>query len=188
MGMGEPLDNYDNVLKFLRLVSAPEGLNVSPRNISLSTCGLVPQMRRLAEEGLGVNLTVSLHAVTDEVRRKNMPIAKTYHVDEVVAAARNYFERTGRRVIYEYVLLKNENMTAADVAGLARITRGYPCHVNLIMLNAPKGGKNTACSPSEARAFLAALTVAGVSATLRRSMGADIEGACGQLRSARSAK
>ncbi|MDR3318240.1 MAG: 23S rRNA (adenine(2503)-C(2))-methyltransferase RlmN [Clostridiales bacterium] len=182
MGMGEPLDNYDHVLKFIRTVSAPESLNIGQRNISLSTCGLVPEILRLAEEGLGVNLTISLHATTDVTRRKNMPVAKTYSIDRLISAAKYYFDKTGRRVIYEYVLLKGENMSPADAANLARITRGYPSHVNLIMLNASGALKNTACTPAEARAFFCALAEAGVSVTIRRSVGAEIEGACGQLR------
>ncbi|MDR0856020.1 MAG: 23S rRNA (adenine(2503)-C(2))-methyltransferase RlmN [Clostridiales bacterium] len=181
MGMGEPLDNYDNVVKFLRLVSAPAGLNISQRNISLSTCGIVPAIHRLADEGLGVNLTISLHATTDEARARNMPVARAYPLSDLIAAARAYFDKTGRRVIFEYVMLKDENMSAEDVTRLSRLLRGFPAHVNLIMLN-PGPKRAAPCSPRDAYRFLDALTAAGLSATIRRSMGGKILGACGQLR------
>jgi len=182
MGSGEPLDNYDNTVKFLRLVTDSRGLGISRRNISLSTCGLSGGIRRLADEGLAVNLSVSLHATTDANRQKIMPVARKYSIAAVMDAVRYYFEQTGRRVIIEYCLTK-ENTTAHDVKRLAELTRGLSCHVNLITLNAaPKSGSVTGCTKEEAKTFSDRLTSANVSNTIRRSMGADIEGACGQLR------
>lgn len=181
MGSGEPLDNYENVAGFLRLVNAPDGLHIGQRCISLSTCGLCDGIRRLADDGFAVTLSISLHATTDENRRKIMPIAQKFSIRELVSAAQYYFEKTGRRVIFEYALVK-ENMTVFDVKRLNEITRGYSAHVNLIMLNPVKERRVVGCTKPEADRFLKRLNEAGVSATLRRSMGADIEGACGQLR------
>ena len=182
MGSGEPLDNYDNVMKFLRLVNDERGLNISLRNISLSTCGLVPRMYDLAEEGLPVTLSVSLHAPNDEIRRKMMPVANAYPMDQLLKACDNYIEKTGRRVIFEYALVSGVNcdMRAADE--LAKRLRGLRCHVNLIPLNSVKERQLEAPARREAEAFLQRLTERHISATIRREMGADIEGACGQLR------
>lgn len=182
MGSGEPLDNYDNTVKFLRLLSDADGLNISPRNVSLSTSGLVPQMYKFAEENISVNLTVSLHSPFDEERQKIMPIAKRYKISEILAACENYFDKTGRRYIFEYVLIKGENDTPRHAEGLIRLLKGKPCHVNLIRLNAVKEKSLTAGTEKEAYRFLGALEKGGLSATLRRKMGEDIEGACGQLR------
>ncbi len=182
MGSGEPLDNYDNVVRFIRDMSAADGINISPRNVSLSTCGLVPQMYSLAEEGLPVNLTVSLHAVTDEERARTMPIAKRYKISEILAACTNYFQKTGRRYIFEYSLIEGENSDEPHARALAALLRGRPCHVNLIRLNDVKERKLSAASERAAHAFLNTLISCGISATLRRRMGADIGGACGQLR------
>lgn len=182
MGSGEPLDNYDNVLAFLRLVNAKDGLNISFRNISLSTCGIVPKMRELAESGVHVTLSVSLHSPEDELRKKLMPVANRYTVAEVVDAAKHYVEATGRRVIFEYALIRGTNDTPEYAKKLAALLKGFQCHVNLIPLNEVKerGMKGTA--REEAKRFLETLSSLGVSATIRREMGADIEGACGQLR------
>ncbi len=182
MGSGEPLDNYDNVLAFIREISAPGGLNISPRNISLSTCGLVPEMYRLADEGLPVNLCVSLHSPFDEERRKIMPVAKKYSVREIVAACDNYFEKTGRRYIFEYSLIKGVNDTPAAAAALISLLGGKPCHINLIRLNEVKERGLKSTVESDAHSFLSRLRKGGLSATLRRRTGADIGGACGQLR------
>ena len=182
MGSGEPLDNYDNVVKFLRLVNDPEGLNISLRNISLSTCGLVPRMLDFAEEGLPVTLSLSLHAPNDEIRRKIMPVANAYAYDEVMAACKNYVEKTGRRVIFEYALIKDVNCDVKQAEELARRLRGLQCHVNLIPLNDVRERNLRAPSRQEVDAFLKRLTLKNISATVRREMGADIEGACGQLR------
>ncbi len=182
MGSGEPLDNYDNVIKFLRDLAAEGGINISPRNVSLSTCGLVPQMYKLAEEGLPVNLTVSLHNVTDDERARTMPIAKRYKIGEILSACNNYFKKTGRRYIFEYSLIEGENADEAHAKALIELLKGRPCHVNLIRLNEVKERKLMAASERGAQTFLKTLTDGGISATLRRRMGADIGGACGQLR------
>ena len=182
MGSGEPLDNYDNVIKFIRDMSAEGGINISPRNVSLSTCGLVPQMYSLAEEGLPVNLTVSLHNVTDEERARTMPIAKKYKISEILDACTNYFNKTGRRYIFEYSLIEGENADERHARALITLLKGRPCHVNLIRLNDVKERKLLAASERGAQTFLKILTDGGLSATLRRRMGADIGGACGQLR------
>lgn len=182
MGSGEPLDNYDETVKFLRLVSDKEGINISPRNISLSTCGLVPKMYDLAREGLDVNLTVSLHSPFDEERKRIMPVAKTYSIREILDACAEYFEKTGRRYIFEYVLIKGENDTERHAAELIRLLKGRPCHVNLIRLNVVKERRLKGGTEKEAYRFLGLLTDGGLSATLRRKTGEDIGGACGQLR------
>lgn len=182
MGSGEPLDNYDNTIKFLRLVSAPEGINVSQRNISLSTSGLVPNMRKLAEENVSVNLTVSLHSPFDEERQKIMPIAKTYKISQIIDACVYYFNKTGRRYIFEYVLIKGENDTPRHADGLIKLLKGKPCHVNLIRLNEVKENELKSSTDKEAYRFLGLLEKGGLSATVRRRMGEDIDGACGQLR------
>ena len=188
MGSGEPLDNYANVVKFLRLVTAEQGLNISPRNISLSTCGIVPKMYALAEEGLPVNLTVSLHAVTDEERARTMPVAKAYAIADILKACEYYFEKTGRRYIFEYALIEGENADRAHAERLAALLKGRPCHVNLIRLNEVK--ERSLCGTGEKAAyrFLGELEKRGISATLRRRTGAEIGGACGQLRAARLAE
>lgn len=182
MGSGEPLDNYDNVVKFLRLVNAPEGLNISLRNISLSTCGLVPRMLDFAKEGLPVTLSLSLHAPNDEIRRKIMPVANAYAYADVIDACRQYVEATGRRVIFEYALIRNLNSDLACADELARRLRGLRCHVNLIPLNDVRERNLEAPDRRTVDAFLKRLELKRVSATVRREMGADIEGACGQLR------
>ena len=182
MGSGEPLDNYDNVVRFLRLVNAPEGFGISLRNISLSTCGLVPQLRRFADEHLPVTLSVSLHAPNDQIRRRIMPVANVWPMGELLDACRNYVDRTGRRVIFEYALIRNVNCAAEHADELAARLRGFQCHVNLIPLNAVKERSLDAPSTGEVQAFLRRLESKHISATVRREMGADIEGACGQLR------
>ncbi|MBQ3597536.1 MAG: 23S rRNA (adenine(2503)-C(2))-methyltransferase RlmN [Clostridia bacterium] len=182
MGSGEPLDNYDNVIKFLRLVSDEHGINISPRNVSLSTAGLVPQMYKLADEGLPVNLTVSLHSPIDEERKKIMPIANAYSIAEIIKACDNYFEKTGRRFIFEYVLIKGNNDTPKHAQTLIDLLSKKPCHVNLIRLNEVKENQLKSVADKDAYRFLGLLERGGVSATVRRRMGDDIEGACGQLR------
>ena len=182
MGSGEPLDNYDNVVKFLRLVNDPKGLNISLRNISLSTCGLVRRMYDFAREGLPVTLSLSLHAPNDEIRRQIMPVANAYGYEEVLTACKYYIEQTGRRVIFEYALIKNLNSDVRHAEELARRLRGMRCHVNLIPLNDVKERKLEAPDRRTVDAFLKRLELKHISATVRREMGADIEGACGQLR------
>jgi len=182
MGSGEPFDNYDNVVKFLRLVNDPKGLNISLRNISLSTCGLVRRMYDFAAEGMPVTLSLSLHAPNDEIRQKIMPVANAYPMGQVLDACRYYVEKTGRRVIFEYALIKNMNCDVKHAEELARRLRGLQCHVNLIPLNDVKERNLEAPSKQEVAAFQRRLELKNISATVRREMGADIDGACGQLR------
>ena len=182
MGSGEPLDNYDNVVKFLRLISAEEGFGMSARNISLSTCGIVPKMLKLAEENLPINLTVSLHATTDEERVRTMPIAKAYKISEILKACENYFKKTGRRYYFEYTLIDGENCDEEHAKRLIDLLKGKPCHVNLIRLNEVKERDLASVTDKKAYRFLGMLEKGGLSATLRRQIGVDIGGACGQLR------
>ncbi|MEA5060579.1 MAG: 23S rRNA (adenine(2503)-C(2))-methyltransferase RlmN [Candidatus Pelethousia sp.] len=182
MGSGEPLDNYDNVVKFLQIVTAPQGMNISPRNISLSTCGLVPELLRFMQEAPHVTLSISLHAVDDESRSRIMPINKRYDLQTLLPAARSYAENTGRRVIFEYALMEGQNSSRQDAAKLAALLRGMNCHVNLIPLNPVQERGLAGVSREKAHLFASWLEEKGVSATVRREMGTDIEGACGQLR------
>ena len=182
MGSGEPFDNYDEVVKFLKLVSSEGGLNISLRNISLSTCGLVNKIYDFAREKLPVNLTISLHQPFDDRRKKLMPVAKVYTVEEILKACDYYFEQTGRRFIFEYSLVKGENDGIDCANELIRLLKHRPCHVNVIRLNEVKENKYKATTEKEAYAFVALLEKGGLSATVRRLNGADIEGACGQLR------
>ena len=182
MGSGEPFDNYDNVIKFLLLVNDEDGLNIAARNISISTCGLVPQMKRFAEENIQATLTISLHNAFDEKRKQLMPIANKYSIAEIMEAARFYFEKTGRRVIFEYTLIEGKNDSDEDAKKLASLLKGFPSHVNLIRLNPVKERNLRAVSTDKATEFLSKLEKLRVSATLRRQMGNDIDGACGQLR------
>ena len=182
MGSGEPLDNYEQVVRFLRLVSHPEGLNIGLRHISMSTCGLVDQMKRFAQEGLPVTLSLSLHAPNDTIRRQLMPIANRYTIDETLDACRNYIEKTGRRVVFEYALVDGVNASPACAEELSSRLRGMQCHVNLIPLNTVKERNLFGVTEAQVRAFLETLEKRHISATRRREMGDDIEGACGQLR------
>lgn len=182
MGSGEPFDNYENVVKFLRNLTAEGGICISARNVSLSTCGLVPKMIAFADEGIPLNLTVSLHASTDEERRKIMPVAKAYPISDILNACAHYFKKTGRRYIFEYSLIAGENCDEEHALALAELLKGKPCHVNLIRLNEVKERDLRTVTDKEAYRFLGVLEKNGISATLRRSMGADIGGACGQLR------
>lgn len=182
MGSGEPLDNYQNVAKFIELVSSPEGINISQRNISLSTCGLCENIKKLADDGYKITLTISLHSAIDQIRKSIMPIANKYKVADIVEAAKYYFKKTGRRVIYEYALIKDVNMDEESLQALVNITKGYSCHINLIMLNYVKEKGLKPCTREQAKEFEIKLKKHNVSVTIRRSMGSDIEGACGQLR------
>ena len=189
MGSGEPLDNYDQTVRFLRLLRDPDGLHIGLRNVSLSTCGLTPQMLRLAEEGLPVTLCVSLHAPNDAIRRELMPVARAYPMEALLAACRTYVAKTGRRLIFEYALMRGVNDAPEHAEELAGRLRGLQCHVNLIPLNPiiPKGQGERglrAADPGAVRGFLARLEQLRISATLRRELGCDIQGACGQLRHA----
>ena len=182
MGIGEPLDNFDNVMRFLELVNSPEGMNISMRHISLSTCGLVPKMYQFAEENLPVTLSVSLHAPNDEIRRQTMPVANAYPMDELLAACRNYIDKTGRRIIFEYALVGGVNCEEKHAIELASRLRGMQCHVNLIPLNAVEERHLKGVNEQTVQRFLHKLEELHISATRRREMGDDIEGACGQLR------
>jgi len=182
MGSGEPLDNYEQVIRFLRLLREEGGVQLSLRNVSLSTCGLVPRILQLAEEGLPVTLCISLHAPNDEIRRKTMPIANTYTIDQILEACRVYLKKTGRRIIFEYALSDGVNAGEEQAYELADRLRGMQCHVNLIPLNAVKERSLRSVTEAQTARFLKALESRHISATRRREMGDDIEGACGQLR------
>ncbi len=182
MGSGEPLDNYDNVVKFLNLVSDAGGINISQRNISLSTCGLVDKIKELAELNLQITLTISLHAPNDEMRREIMPIANRYSLKELIDAIKYYFNKTKRRIVFEYSLISGKNDTFACADELTKLLHGIVCHVNLIPLNEVKERGMVGTNRKKAYAFMDRLVSNGISATVRRTIGADIEGACGQLR------
>ncbi len=182
MGSGEPMDNYENVLRFIRLLTDEKGYHMSQRNITLSTCGIVPGIRRLSEEGLPVTLALSLHAVSDEERRQLMPVARKYPLQEVLAACDAYFEKTGRRVSFEYSLVKGVNDSGGHARRLAVLLKGKNCHVNLIPVNPIKERLFQSTSRAEAANFQLTLEKYGINATIRREMGRDIQGACGQLR------
>jgi 23S rRNA (adenine2503-C2)-methyltransferase len=182
MGSGEPFDNYQNVLKFLDLVSMEKGIGISERNISLSTSGLADKVREFADSGHKVTLSISLHAPFDELRSSIMPVNKKYNINKIVSASKYYFEKTGRRVIFEYTLIKGTNDSPECAKELATLTRGFPSHVNLIRLNEVKERNHKAPTEDATKEFLKRLEALGVSATIRRSLGNDIEGACGQLR------
>ena len=182
MGSGEPFDNYDNVLAFLDEVSLDAGINISERNISLSTSGLCDKIKDFADSGHKVTLSISLHAPFDTLRSNLMPVNKRFPISELVSAAKYYFNKTGRRIIFEYTLIKGENDSDACAKELARLTKGFPSHVNLIRLNEVKERNHVAPTQDATQAFLQKLEKLGVSATIRKSLGNDIEGACGQLR------
>ena len=182
MGSGEPLDNYDNVIKFLQLVSSENGINISQRNISLSTCGLVDKIKQMADLNLQITLTISLHAPNDNMRKEIMPIANKYSLKELIDAVKYYFNKTKRRIVFEYSLISNNNDSFECADELAKLLKGLVCHVNLIPLNEVKERGMVGTNRKRAYAFMDRLTEKGISATVRRTMGADIEGACGQLR------
>ncbi len=191
MGIGEPLDNYDNSVRFLRLVSHPDGLNIGLRHISLSTCGLVDQIRRLAEENLPITLSISLHASDDATRDALMPVNRKYPIDTLLAACRDYFAATGRRVSFEYTLIGGKNDTIAQADALAaRLKSGMHavCHVNLILLNEVKETGLSTVARKNAEAFRDQLLRRGINATIRRRLGSDINASCGQLRLRHSEK
>lgn len=182
MGIGEPLDNYDNIIKFLKILNHELGLNIGYRHISLSTCGLVPQILKLAKESLPITLSVSLHAPNDEIRDKTMPINKTYRVDKLIEACKIYSETTKRRITFEYALIEGVNNSSEHAIELAHKLKRMLCHVNLIPINSigntgfEKGSRNSVYR------FQDVLRTQGIEATIRRELGADIEAACGQLR------
>lgn len=182
MGIGEPLDNYDTVLRFLGLVNSKEGLNIGMRHISLSTCGLVDKIDRLAEENLQLTLSVSLHAPTDEVRSSIMPVNRRYPVAELMQACRRYFEKTGRRISFEYAMIRGVNDTPEMARLLIGRLRGIAAHVNLIPLNEVAESPLKPSTPEAVRLFQKTLEESGIPATVRRTLGSDIDASCGQLR------
>ena len=182
MGTGEPFDNYDNLAGFLRLLHDPNGLNLSLRNITVSTCGLVPGIQKFAEDFPQVNLAISLHAPNDEIRCRTMPVSKAYPMPELLSACREYAEKTGRRVTFEYTLIKGVNDQKEHAEELVQRLRGMLCHVNLIPLNTVKESGFDTTAKKDAQTFQALLESKGIPATIRRELGDDIDGACGQLR------
>lgn len=182
MGIGEPLDNFDSVRRFLELVNAPEGMNIGMRHISLSTCGLVPKIDALAQEDLQLTLSVSLHAPTDEVRSSIMPVNRKYNVEQLMSACKRYFEKTGRRISFEYAMIRGVNDTPEMAELLLQRLRGMAAHVNLIPLNNVEESPLKPSLPESVRAFQQYLESHGVPATVRRTLGSDIDASCGQLR------
>lgn len=182
MGMGEPLDNYENLIRFIRLLSDDRGINISQRNITVSTCGLVDRIRRLMEEKLQITLAISLHAPNDEIRRKTMPVAKKYSIDEIFSVCREYIRNTGRRITFEYSMIDGVNDGKAHALELARRCRGMNCHINLIPLNDVKERKCHRSTEENIRDFKIILEKNRINVTIRREMGSDIDAACGQLR------
>ncbi len=182
MGSGEPLDNFDNVVKFLNMVTSSSGFDIGVRKISLSTCGVADKIIELADLNMQVTLTISLHASTDTKRSSLMPINKSNNISRVISAAKYYFNQTKRRIIFEYALIDGENTGVAEAKKLASLLKGLPCHVNLINLNYVKERNLKGASKDTIKEFMDTLDKYNISNTLRRSMGNDIEGACGQLR------
>ncbi|MBQ3126703.1 MAG: 23S rRNA (adenine(2503)-C(2))-methyltransferase RlmN [Clostridia bacterium] len=190
MGIGEPLDNYDNVLRFLRLVGDPKGLNIGYRHISLSTCGLCDKIAQLAEENLPITLSISLHAPDDETRSALMPVNRKYNIDTLLSTCRAYWNKTGRRISFEYTLIAGQNDSTAQAEKLAeRLNRGLrsrtetmPIHVNLIPVNPVRERDFSGSDAAAIKAFAAVLEKRGIRATVRRKLGGDIDASCGQLR------
>lgn len=182
MGTGEPLDNYDNLMTFLRMLTDGDGLHISQRNVTVSTCGLVPEIRRLALENLQITLALSLHAATDEKRRQLMPIAERYAIPELMEACAEYFEKTGRRITFEYSLLAGVNDTDEDAVKLAALAKRLHCHINLIPVNPVTERGFVQPKSARIQAFKEKLEKERIAVTVRREMGRDIDGACGQLR------
>ena len=182
MGTGEPLDNYDNLLRFIRMISDENGLHISQRNITVSTCGIVPRMYDLAGEDLQITLAISLHASNQQKREKLMPVAKKYSLEELMEACRNYFEKTGRRLTFEYSLVGGENDSQEDAEELAHLIKGLNCHINLIPVNPIKERSYVQSDKKVIANFQNKLEKYQINVTIRREMGRDIDGACGQLR------
>ncbi len=182
MGTGEPLDNYDNVMAFLKLVSRPGGVNIGMRHISLSTCGLVPMIDRLAQEKLQLTLSVSLHAPNDQLRSQLMPVNRKYPLDQLIPACRRYFSQTGRRISFEYAMIDGMTDTIDCARQLNRLLEGFPCHINLIPLNHVEGSPLRPSSREQLERFQEVLLRRGQNVTVRRSLGGDISASCGQLR------
>ena len=182
MGIGEPLDNYDNVIRSIKLINHPMGLNIGARHISLSTCGLVPNIYKLADENIQCTLSISLHATTDEKRKEIMPIANRYSIKEILDACRYYIKVTGRRISFEYALIYGKNDTYEDAMGLVKLLRGMIAHVNLIPVNEIKEKEYKKATEKSIESFMNTLNSCGIVTTVRRELGSDIDAACGQLR------
>ncbi len=182
MGIGEPLDNYDNSVKFLHLVNDPEGIGIGYRHISLSTCGVVPGIYKLAKENLPITLSISLHAPTQEYRERIMPVAKSWSIDELLTACRDYIGVTGRRISFEYAMINGVNDSTECALTLSKLLHGMLCHVNLIPLNDVKERSYTKSSQKTIESFVSVLEKHGITATVRRKLGSDINASCGQLR------
>ena len=182
MGMGEPLDNYENVVKFLKMISSEDHLNIGMRHISLSTCGIVDKIYKLAEENMQLTLSISLHASGDETRKKIMKIANRWSISELIEACKYYIKKTGRRISFEYIMIDGVNDKPADAERLIKLLKGVLCHVNLIPLNGENNANLKRSSKNCIYRFKNALEAGNISATIRRTLGEDIEGACGQLR------
>ena len=188
MGIGEPLDNFDNVMDFLSIISSPDGVNIGMRNISLSTCGIVPMIDKLAEKKLQLTLSISLHAPNDAMRSGMMPVNDAYPVAQLIAACRRYQQTTGRRVSFEYSMVRGVNDSPATAKELAALIRGMGAHVNLIPINPVDGSPYSATDAENVKRFQTLLTDLGVHATVRRRLGSDISAACGQLRREEAAR
>ena len=182
MGIGEPLDNFDNVMRFLELVNHPEGMNISMRHISLSTCGLVPMIDKLAERKLQISLAISLHGPTDEIRNRIMPVNKAYPIAELLSACRRYYDATSRRIHFEYAMIDGVNDREQDAKELLRRLKGLPAHFNLIPLNHVEESPLKPSSRAAVARFQKILEDGGITATVRRTLGGDIDASCGQLR------
>ena len=182
MGIGEPLDNFDNVLRFLELVNSKEGMNISMRHISLSTCGLVPKIDELAAHKLQISLAISLHGPNDEIRNKIMPVNKAYPIDELLAACRRYYDVTGRRIHFEYAMIDGVNDREEDARELLRRLKGLGAHINMIPLNHVEESPLKPSSRAAVAKFQKILEDGGITATVRRTLGGDIDASCGQLR------
>jgi 23S rRNA (adenine2503-C2)-methyltransferase len=182
MGTGEPLDNYDNVMRFIRIITDPNGLNISARNITVSTCGIPDKIRAFAEEGLPVTLALSLHAPNNEIRKQLMPVASKYDLNEVLDAFQYYYEKTGRRLTFEYSLVDGINDEEEHAKELCRLVKGINCHINLIPVNPIKERNYRKSESSKIQNFKNILEKNRINVTIRREMGADIDAACGQLR------
>ena len=182
MGTGEPMDNFDNLLKFIELLTDENGLNISQRNLTVSTCGIVPRIRELADKKLSITLALSLHASNQNKRKALMPVANSYDINEVVDACKYYFEQTGRRITFEYCRVGGVNDSDEDAAELSALVKGINCHINLIPVNPIKERDFVSSNTKVVTAFKNKLEKNGINATVRRSLGEDIDGACGQLR------
>lgn len=182
MGIGEPLNNYDNVVKAIRIINNPKGLNIGARHISVSTSGLVPRIYKLAEENIQCTLSISLHATTNEQRSKMMPVNNAFPIEELMQACKDYIEKTHRRISFEYALAKDNNDNLEDAKRLVKLLKGMLCHVNLIPINKIENGEYTKSSNQNIIRFRDYLNEHGIVATIRRELGSDIDAACGQLR------